>query len=48
MCGIFLILKLKNFKNIYHQIIDGLIQLQNRGYDSSGISLLDKNGKMFI
>ena len=48
MCGIFAILKLKNFKNIFHEIIDGLIQLQNRGYDSSGISLLDKNGKMLL
>ena len=42
MCGIFGILKLKNLKNIFNDIIDGLIQLQNRGYDSSGICLLNK------
>ena len=48
MCGIFAILKIKNYKNIFHEIIDGLIQLQNRGYDSSGISLLDKNGNIIL
>ena len=42
MCGIFGILKLKNLKNIFNDIIDGLIQLQNRGYDSSGVCLLNK------
>jgi glucosamine--fructose-6-phosphate aminotransferase (isomerizing) len=43
MCGIFgIITTLKN-QNIYKIIIDGLIQLQNRGYDSSGISLLNNN-----
>jgi glucosamine--fructose-6-phosphate aminotransferase (isomerizing) len=47
MCGIFGILtKLKNH-NIYKIIIDGLIQLQNRGYDSSGICVLN-NGKFDI
>ena len=45
MCGIFGILtNLKNH-NIYKIIIDGLIQLQNRGYDSSGICVL--NDKRF-
>jgi glucosamine--fructose-6-phosphate aminotransferase (isomerizing) len=43
MCGIFgIITTLKN-TNIYKIIIDGLIQLQNRGYDSSGICLLNNN-----
>jgi len=43
MCGIFgIITTLKN-SNIYKIIIDGLIQLQNRGYDSSGICILDNN-----
>ena len=42
MCGIFGILSLK-YRNIYEDIILGLIQLQNRGYDSSGICLLDNN-----
>jgi glucosamine--fructose-6-phosphate aminotransferase (isomerizing) len=40
MCGIFGILTISNNINIYKIIIDGLIQLQNRGYDSSGISVL--------
>jgi len=39
MCGIFGILLLKN-ENIYNFIINGLIQLQNRGYDSAGICVL--------
>ena len=43
MCGIFgLITTLKN-KNIYEIIINGLIQLQNRGYDSSGICVIKNN-----
>ena len=43
MCGIFgLITTLKN-QNICEIIINGLIQLQNRGYDSSGICLLKNN-----
>jgi len=43
MCGIFgIITTLKN-TNIYKIIIDGLIQLQNRGYDSSGICILNNN-----
>ena len=41
MCGIFGILTTNNSQNIYEIIINGLIQLQNRGYDSSGICLLD-------
>jgi glucosamine--fructose-6-phosphate aminotransferase (isomerizing) len=42
MCGIFGIL-LSKPDNIYKLITDGLIQLQNRGYDSSGLSVI-KNG----
>jgi glutamine---fructose-6-phosphate transaminase (isomerizing) len=43
MCGIFGILTTKsNKENIYNKIIDGLFQLQNRGYDSSGLSVLNK------
>ena len=30
-------------KNIYNLVIDGLIQLQNRGYDSAGISIIKNN-----
>ena len=44
MCGIFGILNTSNNINIYKTIINGLIQLQNRGYDSSGISIL-KDGE---
>ena len=41
MCGIFGIVlnKTKNI-NIYNLVIDGLNQLQNRGYDSAGISVI--------
>ena len=43
MCGIFGILTTKsNKENIYDKIINGLFQLQNRGYDSSGLSVLNK------
>jgi glucosamine--fructose-6-phosphate aminotransferase (isomerizing) len=40
MCGIFGIV-LNNDENIYKLIIKGLYQLQNRGYDSAGISLIN-------
>lgn len=43
MCGIFGILTTLKNQNIYEIIINGLIQLQNRGYDSSGICLLKNN-----
>ena len=47
MCGIFgIITTLKN-QNLYQIIINGLIQLQNRGYDSSGICILN-NGEFKI
>ena len=43
MCGIFgIILNNKN-ENIINIILNGLKQLQNRGYDSAGISILNKN-----
>jgi glucosamine--fructose-6-phosphate aminotransferase (isomerizing) len=47
MCGIFGILKKNNDINITQIILDGLVQLQNRGYDSSGICLL-KNKELII
>ena len=43
MCGIFGILNSIQKDNIYKIIIDGLVQLQNRGYDSSGICILKNN-----
>jgi glucosamine--fructose-6-phosphate aminotransferase (isomerizing) len=42
MCGIFGIV-LNNNENIYEIIINGLIQLQNRGYDSAGLSIIKDN-----
>ena len=42
MCGIIGILSISDL-NIYNFLINSLIQLQNRGYDSSGICLINKN-----
>ena len=42
MCGIFGIV-LNNSDNIYNLLINGLTQLQNRGYDSAGICILKDN-----
>ena len=42
MCGIFGIV-LNNNENIYELIINGLLQLQNRGYDSAGLSIIKDN-----
>ena len=42
MCGIFGILTTSTTENIYQQIINGLIQLQNRGYDSSGLGVVEQ------
>ena len=42
MCGIFGII-LNNPDNIYKLVINGLIQLQNRGYDSSGLGIIKNN-----
>jgi len=44
MCGIVGYIGQKNAKQI---ILDGLKRLEYRGYDSSGISLLDSNNKLF-
>tara|TARA_B110000908_G_C10259217_1_gene457906 strand:+ start:1506 stop:3326 length:1821 start_codon:yes stop_codon:yes gene_type:complete len=41
MCGIIAIL---SNRNIYAYIIQGLTQLQNRGYDSTGLSYIDNHG----
>jgi len=44
MCGIFGILTNVENSNIYKKIINALIQLQNRGYDSTGVCTInDKN-----
>ena len=41
MCGIFgIVLNKTENVNIYNLVIDGLMQLQNRGYDSAGICLI--------
>lgn len=40
MCGIFGIILNNSNENIYKLVINGLAQLQNRGYDSAGISIL--------
>ena len=47
MCGIFGIVLNNNNENIYNLIINGLIQLQNRGYDSAGICMI-KNNKIYF
>lgn len=46
MCGIYGVVLSKN-ENIYDLIINGLIQLQNRGYDSSGLSVLNAKKNEF-
>jgi glucosamine--fructose-6-phosphate aminotransferase (isomerizing) len=43
MCGIFGIVLNNNNENIFNLILNGLIQLQNRGYDSAGICLIKNN-----
>ena len=47
MCGIFGIVLSNNNENIYNLIINGLIQLQNRGYDSAGVCVI-KNNKFVV
>lgn len=42
MCGIFGTVILNN-ENIYDIIINGLVQLQNRGYDSTGLCVINNN-----
>ena len=43
MCGIFGIVLNNDNENIYNLIINGLIQLQNRGYDSAGVCIIKNN-----
>jgi glucosamine--fructose-6-phosphate aminotransferase (isomerizing) len=47
MCGIFGIVS-KTKQNICEKIIQGLIQLQNRGYDSSGFSILGPDNSIVV
>ena len=42
MCGIIVILSNCDI-NVFDFIIESLLQLQNRGYDSSGVCLIDKS-----
>ena len=47
MCGIIATLLRQNSKSSVNEIlINGLTQLQNRGYDSAGFSYVDENGKI--
>ena len=39
MCGISSFI---GDENAYRKILDGLLQLQNRGYDSAGISIFEE------
>lgn len=43
MCGIYGILSKETNVNIIQFILDGLVQLQNRGYDSAGIYCANQN-----
>ena len=43
MCGIIALLQLSNDNNIINILLDGLKQLQNRGYDSAGICTMNDN-----
>ena len=47
MCGIIAILALEN-PDIVKLLLDGLIQLQNRGYDSAGICTLNEEFSIYI
>ena len=40
MCGIFGIILNNNGENIYQLVLNGLAQLQNRGYDSAGLAVV--------
>jgi glucosamine--fructose-6-phosphate aminotransferase (isomerizing) len=46
MCGIISIITNNNNIDIQNILINGLIQLQNRGYDSAGIASLDSNNEI--
>jgi glucosamine--fructose-6-phosphate aminotransferase (isomerizing) len=43
MCGINAVITLKKDINIIHSLINSLKQLQNRGYDSAGLSIIHNN-----
>lgn len=43
MCGIFGIVSTDEETNIYNLILNGLVQLQNRGYDSAGFAVIEKD-----
>ena len=43
MCGIIASLLLSNNKNVNNILLNGLKQLQNRGYDSAGIASIQDN-----
>jgi glucosamine--fructose-6-phosphate aminotransferase (isomerizing) len=43
MCGIYGVINNNHKINIYQQIINGLIQIQHRGYDSSGLCVFNNN-----
>lgn len=45
MCGIYGILSKETNINIIQFILDGLVQLQNRGYDSAGIYCTNQNNE---
>ncbi len=45
MCGIYGILSKEINVNIIQFILDGLVQLQNRGYDSAGIYCINQNNE---
>lgn len=45
MCGIYGILSKETNINIIQFILDGLVQLQNRGYDSAGIYCINQNNE---
>lgn len=49
MCGIFglVLLDNKNSLRIYQLLINGLIQLQNRGYDSAGLCVINEEQFLF-
>ena len=48
MCGIIASLLLESNNNVNKILINGLKQLQNRGYDSAGICNLNKNNEYYI
>ena len=48
MCGIYGILSKETNINIIQFILDGLVQLQNRGYDSAGIYCTNQNNEQLF